>query len=64
MDSTPTHEQRQIREMVADFVDEEVAPEPGDIDETDEFPADIVDPLGGSFAIKALTDELEAEIIR
>ncbi|MFB6307692.1 MAG: acyl-CoA dehydrogenase family protein [Haloarculaceae archaeon] len=42
MDFRPTQEQRQIREMVAAFVDEEVVPRAGEIDETDEFPADLV----------------------
>ena len=35
-------EQRQIRDMVAEFVDEEVVPRAADIDETDEFPAELV----------------------
>jgi alkylation response protein AidB-like acyl-CoA dehydrogenase len=42
MDFTPTAEQRQIREMVAEFVDEEVVPRASDIDKRDEFPHDIV----------------------
>ena len=42
MDFSPTQEQRQIREMVAEFVDEEVVPRAGDIDESDRFPADLV----------------------
>jgi len=45
MDFSPTQEQRQIREMVAEFVDEEVAPRAADIDETDEFPQDLVDEM-------------------
>jgi alkylation response protein AidB-like acyl-CoA dehydrogenase len=46
MDLTLTPEQRQIREMVADFVDEEVVPRAAEIDETDEFPADLVAEMG------------------
>ncbi|MFC7021391.1 MULTISPECIES: acyl-CoA dehydrogenase [Haloarcula] len=42
MDFSPTQEQRQIRAMVAEFVDEEVVPRAGDIDANDEFPADLV----------------------
>jgi len=38
MDFAPTQEQRQIREMVAEFVDEEVVPRAAEIDETDESP--------------------------
>ncbi|MFB6143282.1 MAG: acyl-CoA dehydrogenase family protein, partial [Halorientalis sp.] len=45
MDFSPTQEQRQIRETVAEFVDEEVAPRAAEIDETDEFPWDLVDEL-------------------
>ncbi|MBV0900896.1 acyl-CoA dehydrogenase [Haloarcula salina] len=45
MDFSPTQEQRQIREMVAEFVDEEVVPRAADIDETDEFPWDLVDEM-------------------
>ncbi|WP_436932284.1 acyl-CoA dehydrogenase family protein [Halosimplex halobium] len=43
MDFALTQEQRQIRDMVAEFVDEEVVPRAAEIDETDEFPADLVD---------------------
>ncbi len=39
-------EQRQIRDMVADFVDEEVQPRAKEIDETDEFPWDLVEEMG------------------
>jgi len=46
MDFTPTQEQRQIRDMVAEFVDEEVVPRAAEIDETDEFPADLVAEMG------------------
>jgi alkylation response protein AidB-like acyl-CoA dehydrogenase len=42
MDFALTTEQRQIREMVAEFVDEEIVPRAAEIDETDEFPADLV----------------------
>ncbi|MFO7927558.1 MAG: acyl-CoA dehydrogenase [Halobacteriota archaeon] len=46
MDFTFTSEQKQITEMVAEFVDEEIVPRAAEIDKTDEFPADIVDELG------------------
>ncbi|GAB3311068.1 acyl-CoA dehydrogenase family protein [Haloplanus salinarum] len=42
MDFSLSAEQAQMRDMVADFVDEEVVPVAGDIDEADEFPADLV----------------------
>jgi len=45
MDFAPTQEQRQIREMVTEFVDEEVVPRAAEIDETDEFPRDLVDQM-------------------
>jgi alkylation response protein AidB-like acyl-CoA dehydrogenase len=45
MDFTPTTEQRQIREMVARFADEEIQPRAAEIDETDEFPRDLVDKM-------------------
>ncbi|MFC6889650.1 acyl-CoA dehydrogenase [Halorubrum trueperi] len=45
MDFTLSEEQRQIRDTVADFVDEEVVPRAAEIDETDEFPADLVDEM-------------------
>jgi hypothetical protein len=45
MDFALSQEQRQIRDMVADFVDEEVVPRAAEIDETDEFPADLVDEM-------------------
>jgi alkylation response protein AidB-like acyl-CoA dehydrogenase len=45
MDFSPTTEQRQIGEMVAEFVDEEVVPRAAEIDETDEFPADLIDEM-------------------
>jgi alkylation response protein AidB-like acyl-CoA dehydrogenase len=46
MDFALSAEQRQIRDTVAEFVDEEVAPRAADIDRTDEFPADLVAQLG------------------
>jgi len=45
MDFSPTQEQRQIQEMVAEFVDEEVKPRAAEIDETDEFPWDLVEEM-------------------
>jgi alkylation response protein AidB-like acyl-CoA dehydrogenase len=45
MDFQPTQEHQQIRDMVADFVDEEIVPRASEIDETDEFPQDIVDQM-------------------
>ncbi|PSQ39211.1 acyl-CoA dehydrogenase [Halobacteriales archaeon SW_12_71_31] len=36
-------EQRQIRDTVADFVDEEVVPRAAEIDREDEFPRDLID---------------------
>jgi len=45
MDFAPTQEQRQIREMVTEFVDEEVVPRAAEIDENDEFPWDLVDQM-------------------
>ncbi|SFR44584.1 acyl-CoA dehydrogenase [Halogeometricum limi] len=42
MDFALSAEQRQIRDMVAEFVDEEIRPRAAEIDETDEFPADLV----------------------
>ncbi|MEF8802373.1 MAG: acyl-CoA dehydrogenase family protein [Halolamina sp.] len=42
MDFSLTAEQRQIRDTVAAFVDDEVVPRAAEIDETDEFPADLV----------------------
>ncbi|WP_224449960.1 acyl-CoA dehydrogenase [Haloprofundus salilacus] len=42
MDFQLSAEQKQIRDMVAEFVDEEIRPVAADIDETDEFPADLV----------------------
>ncbi|SFS73033.1 acyl-CoA dehydrogenase [Halostagnicola kamekurae] len=45
MDFALSAEQRQIREMVSEFVDEEVVPVAGEIDHDDEFPADLVDEM-------------------
>jgi alkylation response protein AidB-like acyl-CoA dehydrogenase len=45
MDFQLTSEQTQIRDMVAEFVDEEVVPRAAEIDETDEFPADLIDQM-------------------
>jgi len=45
MDFSLTTEQRQIREMVAEFADEEIRPRAAEIDETDEFPWDLVDEM-------------------
>jgi alkylation response protein AidB-like acyl-CoA dehydrogenase len=42
MDFSLDAEQRQIRDTVAEFVDEEVVPRAGEIDETDEFPSDLI----------------------
>jgi alkylation response protein AidB-like acyl-CoA dehydrogenase len=42
MDFALSQEQRQIRDMVAEFVDEEIVPRAAEIDETDEFPWDLV----------------------
>ncbi len=45
MDFTLSPEQAQIRDTVAEFVDEEVVPRAAAIDETDEFPADLIDEM-------------------
>ncbi|WP_435345583.1 acyl-CoA dehydrogenase [Haloarchaeobius sp. HRN-SO-5] len=45
MDFSLTAEQAQIRDMVSEFVDEEVVPVAEDIDHEDEFPADLVDEM-------------------
>ncbi|GAA0197903.1 acyl-CoA dehydrogenase [Haladaptatus pallidirubidus] len=42
MDFSLSAEQKQIRDMVAEFVDEEIKPRAAEIDETDEYPADLV----------------------
>jgi alkylation response protein AidB-like acyl-CoA dehydrogenase len=46
MDFALSPEQRQIRDTVAEFVDEEVVPRAAEIDRLDEFPADLVSELG------------------
>ncbi|MFB6160840.1 MAG: acyl-CoA dehydrogenase family protein [Haloferacaceae archaeon] len=45
MDFALSAEGRQVREMVASFVDEEVCPRAAAIDEADAFPADLVDEM-------------------
>ena len=45
MDFSLTTEQRQITEMVAEFADEEIRPRAAKIDETDEFPWDLVEEM-------------------
>jgi alkylation response protein AidB-like acyl-CoA dehydrogenase len=45
MDFSPTAEQKQIRDMVAEFVDDEVKPRAAEIDKEDEFPWDLVEEL-------------------
>ncbi|ADB63171.1 acyl-CoA dehydrogenase domain protein (plasmid) [Haloterrigena turkmenica DSM 5511] len=45
MDFSFTDEQRQIVEMVEEFIDEEVVPIADEIDHTDEFPRELVDEL-------------------
>ena len=42
MDFSLSAEQAQIRDMVAEFADEEIKPRADEIDETDEFPQDLV----------------------
>jgi alkylation response protein AidB-like acyl-CoA dehydrogenase len=46
MDFSLTAEQKQIKEMVTEFVDEEIKPRAGDIDHADEFPHDLVAEMG------------------
>jgi alkylation response protein AidB-like acyl-CoA dehydrogenase len=46
MDFSLSAEQRQIEEMVTEFVDEEIKPRAAEIDETDEFPHDLVREMG------------------
>lgn len=46
MDFSLTAEQKQITEMVSEFVDEEIKPVASEIDATDEFPADLVREMG------------------
>ncbi|MFC7240041.1 acyl-CoA dehydrogenase [Saliphagus sp. GCM10025317] len=45
MDFSLSPEQAQIRDMVAEFVDEEIVPVASDIDHEDEFPQDLVDQM-------------------
>ncbi len=45
MDFSPTAEQAQIADMVGEFVDEEVVPRAGEIDETDEVPWDLIEQM-------------------
>ncbi|WP_135854585.1 acyl-CoA dehydrogenase [Halorussus salinus] len=45
MDFSLSAEQSQIRDMVAEFTDEEIKPRADEIDETDEFPQDLVDEM-------------------
>ncbi|WP_338742372.1 acyl-CoA dehydrogenase family protein [Haloplanus salilacus] len=45
MDFTLSEEARRIRDMIAEFVDEEVVPVAAEIDETDEFPVDLIDEM-------------------
>ena len=55
MDLSLSAEQAQMRDMVADFVDAEVVPVAAEIDETDEFPADLVSQMAdlGLMGIRA-----------
>ena len=46
MDFSRSAEQRQIHEMVSEFVDEEIKPRAGEIDAADEFPHDLVREMG------------------
>ncbi|WP_122089122.1 acyl-CoA dehydrogenase [Halalkalicoccus subterraneus] len=46
MDFSLSAEQKQIHGMVAEFVDEEIKPRASEIDETDEFPQDLVREMG------------------
>ena len=45
MDFSLSDEQRQIEEMVSEFVDEEVIPRAADIDHDDEFPQDLIEEM-------------------
>jgi alkylation response protein AidB-like acyl-CoA dehydrogenase len=45
MDFSLSAEQKQIAEMVAEFVDEEIKPRAAEIDHEDEFPHDLVDEM-------------------
>jgi alkylation response protein AidB-like acyl-CoA dehydrogenase len=46
MDFSRSAEQKQIEEMVSEFVDEEIKPRAADIDHDDEFPHDLVSEMG------------------
>jgi len=46
MDFSLSPEQKQIKEMVSEFVDEEIVPRAADIDHDDEFPHDLVADMG------------------
>jgi alkylation response protein AidB-like acyl-CoA dehydrogenase len=46
MDFALSAEQKQIRDTVADVVDNEVVPRAGEIDARDEFPADLIEQFG------------------
>ncbi len=45
MDFALSQEQRQIQDLVSEFVDEEIAPRAKEIDERDEFPEDLVEEM-------------------
>src|SRR6056297_1731628 len=45
MDFSLSAEQKQIRDMVAEFTDEEIKPRAEEIDKNDEFPQDLVDEM-------------------
>jgi len=45
MEFSLSTEQRQIREMVSEFVDEEVVPRAAEIDKEDKFPRDLIDEM-------------------
>src|SRR6056297_4103859 len=46
MDFSLSAEQKQIRDMVAEFADEEIKPRADEIDKSDEFPDDLVSEMG------------------
>ena len=48
MDFQLTEEQRAIRDMVHDFAEKEIVPRAGEIDKSDEFPADIFRNMGAN----------------
>jgi alkylation response protein AidB-like acyl-CoA dehydrogenase len=47
MELSLSAEQKQIRDTVAEFVDEEVAPRAAEIDKNDEFPRDLIEEMAG-----------------